>query len=66
MDQAMNLFIAQTGIAKNESAEWKKALEDIYKGNYGESFEDIANSMALASHDLIFNMKFCGSITKFC
>ena len=52
MDQAMNSFIAQTGIAKNESAEWKKALEDIYKGNYGESFEDIANSMALASQEL--------------
>ena len=52
MDQAMNSFIAQTGIAKNESGEWKKALEDIYKGNYGESFEDIANSMALASQEL--------------
>ena len=52
MDQAMNSFIAQTGIAKNESAAWKKALEDIYKGNYGESFEDIANSMALASQEL--------------
>ncbi len=52
MDQAMNSFIAQTGIAKNESAEWKKTLEDIYKGNYGESFEDIANSMALASQEL--------------
>ena len=52
MDQAMNSFIAQTGIAKNESVEWKKALEDIYKGNYGESFEDIANSMALASQEL--------------
>lgn len=52
MDQAMNSFIAQTGMAKNESGEWKKALEEIYKGNYGESFEDIANSMALASQEL--------------
>lgn len=52
MDQAMNSFMAQTNIAKSESSEWKKALEDIYKGNYGESFEDIANSMALASQEL--------------
>lgn len=48
----MNSFIVQTGIAKNESGEWQKALEDIYKNNYGESFEDIANSMALASQEL--------------
>ena len=52
VDQAMNSFIVQTGIAKNESGEWQKALEDIYKNNYGESFEDIANSMALASQEL--------------
>lgn len=52
MDQAMNSFVAQTGMAKNEAGEWQKVLEDIYKGNYGESFEDIANSMALASQEL--------------
>lgn len=52
LDQAMNSFIAKTNISKDEAGEWQKALEDIYKGNYGESFEDIADSMALATQEL--------------
>ena len=52
LDQAMNSFIAQSNISKNEAGEWQKAMEEIYKGNYGESFDDIANSMAIASQQL--------------
>lgn len=52
LDQAMNSFIAQSNISKNEAGEWQKAMEEIYKGNYGESFDDIANAMAVASQQL--------------
>lgn len=52
VDQAMNSFITQTGIATEESGEWQKSLENIYKNNYGESFQDIADSMAIASQQL--------------
>lgn len=46
MDVAMNSFIASTGTATAETERYQSILEDIYANNYGESFEDIANSMA--------------------
>lgn len=52
MDQAMNSFISQTNIAKEESQEWQTALENIYKNNYGESFQDISDAMAVATQQL--------------
>ena len=52
MDQAMNSFISQTNIAKEESQEWQTALENIYKNNYGESFQDISDAMAVAAQQL--------------
>ena len=33
-------------MAEDEARDFEKAMSDIYAGNYGESFEDIADSMA--------------------
>lgn len=60
MKGAMNDFFASTGIAKEQmitladgtkevidnTDKYQGILEDIYKNNYGESFEDISNAMA--------------------
>lgn len=43
---ALNDFCASTGTATEEADQYKKVMENIYNGNYGEGFEDIAASMA--------------------
>lgn len=46
IDKAMNSYIASTGIAKEATDEYEEVLKNIYKNNYGEDFQDIADSMA--------------------
>lgn len=46
MDQAMNQFISSTGKGAEEADKYQKVLEEIYKNNYGESFNDIGQAMA--------------------
>lgn len=45
MDQAMNSFIASTGKGAEEAERYQGILENIYKNNYGEDFQDIADAM---------------------
>lgn len=52
MDQAMNGFIASTGKGTEEAERYQNILEGIYGNNYGESFEDIAGSMALVTQQM--------------
>lgn len=42
---AMNDFCAATGTAKEDAEAYRKVMENIYNGNYGEGFEDIAAAM---------------------
>ena len=46
VDKAMNDFAASTETAVDELAEYEDAMLNIYKNNFGESFEDIAASMS--------------------
>ena len=46
MQTAMNDFLAATGKSKEETERYQGVLENIYKNNYGEGFEDIASAMA--------------------
>lgn len=46
LDQAMNQFIASTGKGTEETERYQKVLESVYANNYGDSFEDIAQSMS--------------------
>lgn len=46
IDKAMNSYITSTGVAQEETKKYQDILSNIYKNNYGENFEDIANSMA--------------------
>ncbi len=45
-NKAMNGFQASTGASAEEMSKFKDVMENIYKNNFGESFEDIADSMA--------------------
>lgn len=46
IDKATNTFIAKTGESKDSAEEFEDAMTSIYNNNFGESFEDIADSMA--------------------
>lgn len=46
IDSAVNTYITSTGSATKEAGKFEDVMKNIYKNNYGESFEDIAQSMA--------------------
>lgn len=46
IDKATNTFIAKTGESADRAGEFEDAMTSIYNGNYGESFDDIADAMA--------------------
>ena len=46
VDSAMNGFAAATGVAVDELGAYEDAMLNIYNNNFGESFDDIANSMS--------------------
>ncbi|MEG2451129.1 MAG: phage tail tape measure protein, partial [Clostridia bacterium] len=52
MEKAMDGFIASTGKGVSETKRYQAVLGNIYKNNYGESFEDIAGSMALVNQQM--------------
>lgn len=46
-EKALNSLQAQTGLTAEEMTKYKSVLEDVYKGNFGESQEEVANVLAL-------------------
>lgn len=46
-EKALNSLQAQTGLTADEMTKYKDVLEDVYKGNFGESQEEVANVLAL-------------------
>lgn len=46
-EKALNFLQAQTGLTADEMTKYKDVLEDVYKGNFGESQEEVANVLAL-------------------
>lgn len=45
--KALNSLQAQAGLTAEEMTKYKDVLEDVYKGNFGESQEEVANVLAL-------------------
>lgn len=45
--KALNSLQAQAGLTAEEMTKYKNVLEDVYKGNFGESQEEVANVLAL-------------------
>lgn len=52
MDKAMNDFIASTGKGTEETERYQKVLEEVYKNNYGEDFQDISDAMEVVTKNL--------------
>lgn len=46
MTKSLNSLQVQSGSTNEEMAEYKDIMLDIYGANYGESFDDVANSIA--------------------
>lgn len=46
-DSALNSLQAQTGLTAEEMEEYADVMEDIYRNNYGEDLNDIADAMAM-------------------
>ena len=46
MNKATDSFIASTGEATEKTEQYNQVLGNIYRNNYGEDFQDIADSMA--------------------
>lgn len=45
--KALNSLQAQAGLTAEEMTKYKDVLEDVYKSNFGESQEEVANTLAL-------------------
>lgn len=45
-DSAFNTLITRTGASKDEFESLNESMENIYKNNFGDSIEDVAQSMA--------------------
>lgn len=52
IDKAVDSYIVATGSAQESTEQYQKVLENIYKNNYGEDFQDIADSMAEVKQQL--------------
>lgn len=46
-DKAFNTLVTKTGASADEMDELNEAMERVYANNFGESIEDVANSMAI-------------------
>lgn len=44
-DKASNQMAASTGLVGEELANMEKQMKDVYKGNYGDDMQDVADSM---------------------
>ena len=52
VDKAVDSYIVATGTATEETEKFQNVLTNIYKNNYGEDFQDIADSMAHVKQQL--------------
>lgn len=52
LEGAIDKYIATTRTAKEETDKYKQILLDINANNYGEGYEDIANSMAIVKQQM--------------
>lgn len=56
-DKAFNTLITKTGVAEEEFNSLNEAMGNVYANNFGESIEDVANSMAIVKN----NTKLAGN-----
>lgn len=52
LEQAIDKYIATTEKSTEETEKYKKILTNIHDSNFGEDYEDIANSMAIVEQQM--------------
>ena len=52
LDKATNQVTASLGLTADEAQRYEETIKSIYANNYGESFEDIANNVALVKQQM--------------
>ena len=52
LEDAIAKYISSTNVAERDTEKYKQVLENINNNNYGEGYEDIANSMAQVTMQL--------------
>ena len=52
LENAVAKYVSSTNTAENETEKYKRVLESINSNNYGEGYEDIADSMAQVTMQL--------------
>ena len=52
-DRASNQMKASLGATSSDLKDYETIMKNIYSANYGESFEDVANSIATVSKNLV-------------
>ena len=52
LEDAVAKYVSSTSAAERDTEKYKEVLESINKNNYGEGYEDIANSMAQVTMQL--------------
>lgn len=52
LESAVDKYIAKAGKSVEETEKYKKVLTDINDANFGEGYEDIANSMAIVEQQM--------------
>lgn len=51
-NKASNTIQTSLGLTNKEAKEYDNIMRDIYNANYGESFEDVASAISVASQEL--------------
>ena len=51
---ALQQFAAATGTASNEMGKYKDMINDVYKDNFGESINDVAEAMATVNQNMSY------------
>ena len=64
-DQAFNTLIAQTGASTDEIDDLNTAMEGVYANNFGESIEDVAQSMAIVQQNTKLSGKELQNTTEY-
>lgn len=64
-DKAFNTLVTQTGASKEEMDGLNESMENIYANNFGESIQDVAESMAIVKQNTQLSGKELESTTEY-
>lgn len=64
-DKALNILMTKTGASKDEMEALDEAMTNVYSNNFGESIQDVAESMAIVKTNTNLAGKELESITEY-